>query len=282
MDQVSSDPVVVPTGRKSRRWLSGLAGRALSVFILLLATGIGIAAFFYPFFVLPEQSSFTMAAHSQDASLVFLVAIVLCLIVVVVNLETRQMNSKVIAILGILVAVNSVLRLVPGPLGFSAIFFLPILCGYVYGPDFGFLLGTLSLLVSAIVTSGMGPWLPYQMFATGWMGMAAAWLPDLSKRPRLEHIVLAIYGAILGLVFGAMMDLWFWPYLFDPRQLEGQWQPGHGVWTTVAHFAIFYAATSLWWDIGRAAGNLVLIVLFGPAILRLLRRFKKRFSFDVL
>jgi len=91
-----------------------------------------------------------------------------------------------------------------------------------------------------------------------------------------------VYGAILGLVFGAVMDLWFWPYLFDPRQLEGQWQPGYGIWTTVAHFAIFYAATSLWWDIGRAVGNLVLIALFGPAILRLLRRFKKRFSFDVL
>lgn len=253
----------------------------MSFILLLLATAIGIAAFFYPFLMAPEQSTFAMTAHSEDASLVFLVAILLCLIVVIVNLETRQMNSKSVAILGILVAVNSVLRLVPGPMGFSAVFFLPILCGYVYGPEFGFLLGTLSLMVSAIVTSGMGPWLPYQMFATGWMGMAAAWLPDLSKRPNLERIVLAIYGAILGLVFGAVMDLWFWPYLFDPRQMQGQWQPGYEVWTTVAHFAIFYAATSLWWDLGRAAGNLVLILLFGPAILRLLRRFKKRFSFVV-
>jgi energy-coupling factor transport system substrate-specific component len=77
------------------------------------------------------------------------------------------------------------------------------------------------------------------------------------------------------------MDLWFWPYLFDPRQLGRQWQPGDGLWTTIAHFAVFYVATSLWWDLGRAFGNLVLIALFGPAVLRLLRRFKKRFHFEL-
>jgi len=257
-----------------------VSGRVLSVVILALATGIGTAAFLYPFFAAPRQSGHGMNAHAQDAPLTFLLAVGLCLVVVIVNLETRQMNSKVVAVLGVLVAINSVLRLVPGPLGFSAIFFLPILCGYVYGPDFGFLLGTLSLLVSAIVTNGMGPWLPYQMFATGWMGMAAAWLPDLSRHPRLEHLVLIVYGATLGLVFGAIMDLWFWPYLFDPAQLERQWQPGYELWTTVTHFAVFYVATSLWWDLGRAVGNLLLIALFGPPILRLLRRFKKRFHFE--
>ena len=208
-----------------------LLGRVLSVLILGLATAIGTVAFLYPFVVVSEQSARGMNAHSQDAPLVFLLTVGLCLVVVIVNLETRQMNSKVVAVLGVLVAINSVLRLVPGPLGFSAIFFLPILCGYVYGPDFGFLLGTLSLLVSAIVTNGMGPWLPYQMFATGWMGMAAAWLPNMSKRPRVEHLVLAVYGAALGLIFGAIMDLWFWPYLFDPGQAGRQWQSSHGIWT---------------------------------------------------
>ena len=281
MNPIPQQPTAATQGASSPRHTSRVPGRVLSVLILALATGIGTAAFLYPFFVAPRQSGHGMNAHAQDAPLTFLLAVGLCLVVVIVNLETRQMNSKVVAVLGVLVAINSVLRLVPGPLGFSAIFFLPILCGYVYGPDFGFLLGTLSLLVSAIVTNGMGPWLPYQMFATGWMGMAAAWLPDLSKRPRTEHLALAVYGATLGLVFGAIMDLWFWPYLFDPGQLERQWQPGYELWTTVAHFAVFYVATSLWWDLGRAAGNLLLIALFGPPILRLLRRFKKRFHFEL-
>ena len=213
------DAESLPAGHPGPTW----TGRALSVVILALATAFGIGAFIYPFLApspRTPQSAQQMFAHSQDAPFIFLATIVLCLIVVVINLETKRMNSKVIAVLGIMVAINAILRLVPGFVGFSAMFFLPILCGYAYGADFGFLLGALSLLVSAVVTNGMGPWLPYQMFAAGWMGMAAAWLPDLSRLRWVETAVLSVYGAVLGLVFGAVMDLWFWPYLFDPQQLE--------------------------------------------------------------
>lgn len=255
-------------------------GQLLNVLILSLATAVGVGAFMYPFFTHPEQSNGMTMAHAQDAPFIFLIGMTICLITMIVNLETRRMNSKTTAVLGILVAINSVLRLVPGPLGFSAIFFLPILCGYVYGADFGFLLGTLSLFVSAIVTNGLGPWLPYQMFATGWMGMAAAWLPDLGRKPRLEQVILSLYGGALGLVFGAIMDLWFWPYLFDPGQSDIHWQAGYGTQTTLLHFALFYLTTSLLWDLGRAVGNVLLIALFGPPILRLLRRFKDRFHFE--
>lgn len=256
-------------------------GQVLNILILALATVVGVGAFLYPFFVHPKQTDGMVLAHDQDAPLVFLVGMVVCLITVLVSLETRRMNAKTAAVLGILVAINSVLRLIPGPLGFSAIFFLPILCGYVYGADFGFLLGTLSLLVSAIVTNGLGPWLPYQMFATGWMGMAAAWLPDLGHRPRLEQVVLSLYGGVLGLAFGAIMDLWFWPYVFDPAHSSMYWQAGYGPWATLLRFAVFYLTTSLMWDLGRAAGNILLIACFGPPILRLLRRFRNRFHFEL-
>ncbi len=268
-------PRPAPSVRRNDR------GQLLNVLILALATAVGIGAFLYPFFVHPEQTDGMVFAHTQDAPFVFLVGMVICLVTVLVSLETRRMNAKTAAVLGILVAINSVLRLIPGPLGFSAIFFLPILCGYVYGADFGFLLGTLSLLVSAIVTNGLGPWLPYQMFATGWMGMAAAWLPDLSRRPRLEQIVLSLYGGVLGLAFGAIMDLWFWPYVFDPAQSNMYWQAGYGPWATLLRFAVFYLTTSLLWDLGRAAGNILLIACFGPPILRLLRRFRNRFHFEL-
>jgi len=189
------------------------------------------------------------------------------------------MNSKMIAVLGILVAINAALRLIPGPAGFSAMLFLPILCGYTYGADFGFLLGALSLLVSAIMTGGMGPWLPYQMFSVGWMGMASAWLPQLHRFGRVEVVLLALWGALLGLLFGAIMNLWFWPYVVDIGQSGMYRQPGRGAWEILGRYATFYVATSLWWDVGRAAGNLLLILLLGAPILRLLRRFQARFQF---
>jgi energy-coupling factor transport system substrate-specific component len=256
-----------------------LLRKSLSTIILTLATLIGAWTFAYPFFFPQSQGHFGTIAHSTDAPLMFLVLLVLCLVVIIANLETRQMNSKMVAVLGILTAINSVLRLVPGPAGFSAVFFLPILCGYAYGADFGFLLGALSLLVSAVVTGGLGPWLPYQMFSAGWMGMASAWLPDLRRGGRVEVVLLAIWGALLGLIFGVIMNIWFWPYVLDVGQAEMYWQPGLRAWETLGRYAVFYLATSLWWDAGRAGGNLLLILLLGAPVLRLLRRFQQRFYF---
>ncbi len=260
-----------------------LLRKSLSTIILALATLIGAWAFAYPFFF-PQaqgQSGRTMA-HSTDAPLTFLALLVLCLVVVIANLETRQMNSKTVAVLGILTAINSTLRLVPGPAGFSAIFFLPILCGYIYGADFGFLLGSLSMLVSGVVTGSLGPWLPYQMFAAGWMGMASAWIPDLRRWKRGEIVVLAVWGALLGLTFGAIMNIWFWPYILGGGQQTGMyWHAGLKTWETLGRYAVFYLVTSLWWDAGRAGGNFVLVLLLGAPVLRLLRRFQQRFYFVV-
>ncbi len=253
--------------------------RGLSGMILTLATLLGIGAFLYPFLVVPHEGPHSSMTRLIDAPFTFVILLGLCLVVVVANLETRQMNSKIVAVLGILVAINSVLRLIPGPAGFTAMLFLPILCGYTYGADFGFLLGAISFLISAIVTGGLGPWLPYQMFSAGWMGMASAWLPRLRRFGRGEVILLGLWGALLGFVFGAVMNLWFWPYIVDTGQSEMYWQPGTGLWETLGRYAAFYVTTSLWWDIGRAGGNLLLILLFGAPVLHLLRRFQRRFQF---
>jgi energy-coupling factor transport system substrate-specific component len=221
-------------------------------------------------------------AHAVDAPVTFLILLLLCLVVIIANLETRQMDSKVVAVLGILVAINAALRLIPGPAGFTAMLFLPILCGYTYGADFGFLLGALSLLVSAIVTGGLGPWLPYQMFSAGWMGMASAWVPRLHRFGRAEIVLLASWGALLGLVFGAIMNLWFWPYLVNVGASGDNGAAASGLWATLGRYAAFYLTTSLWWDLGRAIGNFLLILLFGVPILRLLRRFQSRFRFEMV
>ena len=165
------------------------------------------------------------------------------------------------------------------PAGFAAVFMLPILCGYLYGGAFGFLLGALSLLVSALIGAGLGPWLPYQMLATGWVGLTSAWLPDLRRWGHLEVVMLAAWGLLWGLVFGAILNIWFWPFVFQSQRPELYWQPGAGLTEAVKRYLAFYVVTSLWWDMGRAVGNALLIGLFGAPLLKLLRRFQKRFHF---
>jgi|YNPNPStandDraft_1061719.scaffolds.fasta_scaffold20994_2 energy-coupling factor transport system substrate-specific component len=256
--------------------------RLLDDAILLLASLIGLVAFLYPFFLttLP-QAMVNNAAHAEDAPLLTILLIVLCLGAVMTTLGTGEMNSKMVAILGVLTAANAVLRAVPGPAGFSVVFMLPILCGYAYGATFGFLLGALSLLVSAIIGAGIGPWLPYQMFATGWVGLSSAWLPKLHRWNKAEVAMLGLWGIFWGFLFGALMNIWFWPYVFQPQQAQLYWRPGMSLLETLQRYALFYSVTSFWWDLGRAAGNALLIWLLGIPLLRLLRRFQRRFHFTL-
>ncbi len=264
---------------------TSIASKWVSGAVMALASLIGLAAFLYPFFLpaLTAAGPAGMSAHSNDAPLLTVVLLGLCLTAVFANLTGRQMTSKLVAVLGVLTAVNAVLRAVPGPAGFNAIFVLPILTGYAYGPTFGFLLGALSLLVSAFIGGGVGPWLPYQMFATGWMGLLSAFLPKFPDHRRLEPVMLAVWGAVLGLIFGAIMNIWFWPFMQgDTSQAgAGTFAAGMSAWQAVRNYAVFYMVTSVWWDAARAIGNGVLILLFGAAILRVLRRFKKRFGFEL-
>ncbi|HEY3291007.1 MAG TPA: ECF transporter S component [Anaerolineae bacterium] len=276
-------------------------GRFLSVAIYVLASLIGLTAFLYPFFTLSAQASAAATqqmAHGADSPLVLALLIGLCLAALAVEAQGQVMSAKVIALLGILVAINSALRfaeaVVRGPGGFSPVFMLIILCGFVFGSRFGFMMGILSLLVSAIITGGSGPWLPYQMFTAGWMGMSSGWLGQLveviqskgkvRKPPEnsgrfstFTIIMLCTFGALWGFIYGAIMNLWFWPYQAgDPAQ---SWQTGMGIIQGLQRYLAFYLATSFVWDVFAAIGNIVLIGLFGPPTLRALRRFKNRFMF---
>ncbi len=254
----------------------------LPALILILASLLGLVAFLSPFFgrATPQGGGVAMA-HGNDALLVLSLVSLLALAAIVANLQAGQISSKNLAVLGALAAVGSVLRFVPGPAGFSAVFFLPILAGYAFGAQFGFLVGLITLLASAFVTGGVGPWLPYQMFASGWVGAAAGLLPGARANRRREIVQLAVAGFLLGLAYGAVMNLWFWPFVARPTQADLYWQPGEGLIATLRSYALFYAATSLVWDVWRGVGNAALILLFGAPILRLLRRYEQRFQFVV-
>jgi len=255
--------------------------RRLPGLILILASILGAWAFLSPFFAPATRGELAINnAHANDAPLIFGLLLGLCLLVIVASLETRELNSQFVAVLGVLVAINATLRLIPSLAGFSAVFFLPILCGYVFGADFGFLLGALSLLLSAFLTSGVGPWLPFQMFAAGWSGMVAGWLPRAPQHPRFELGLLMAWGIASGFLFGAVMNLWFWPFLIAPSDAPDTWTPGIGLIETLTRYGVFYLATSLGWDAARAIGNLLLLLLVGAPILPLLRRFHARFQFN--
>jgi len=248
----------------------------------------GVAAFAYPFF-LPTLPAQGFLAHQEDSLAVLALLVTLCLGAVLTELTSGQMSARAIAAMGVLAAANSALRLaetalVALPGGFSPVFFLILLCGYVFGPRFGFLYGALSLLVSAMVTGGVGPWLPYQMFTSGWVGMSAGWLGKIPKPKERSGLwdlgLLSAFGFAWGLLYGAIINLYFWPYAVGT--IGGGWERGIGLGETARRYAVFYGVTSLWWDLARAVGNVALVAAFGLPVMRVLQRFRRRFRFEVI
>jgi energy-coupling factor transport system substrate-specific component len=252
-----------------------------------LTTLIGVVAFLYPFW-LPAvtQGDQNGLAHAGDAPLLLTLLVGLAFAVLLLEVQTAAGSAKMVALLGVLVAINSVLRFVdaaiPGPGGFSPVFVLMVLGGYVFGARVGFLLGVLTFLVSGLITGGVGPWLPYQMFTAGWVGMSAPLCRPVVNafgwRGKWGEVaVLAFWGGLWGLLYGVIMNLWFWPYVTGAP--DQYWTPGLGLVATLQRYMLFYITTSFAWDAIRAVGTVVLLLAFGGAILSVLRRFHARFVY---
>jgi energy-coupling factor transport system substrate-specific component len=235
---------------------------------LTLASLAGLGLFLWPFTGLGLPAAAPAIA----------VAVATLLVLGLVEVGTRRLDARLLALLAALAAVDAALRmlLVNGIGGFSPIFFLVLCAGYVFGPSYGFLTGAAALLVSALATGGVGPWLPYEMFGVGWVGAAAGWAGLASRRT----LVLALVGIAAGFGYGAILDAYDWTYF---RGAGGfGWIPGMPVGAALAGFAHFYLVTSLAYDAFRAVGNGALVLFLGPAVLTALRRLRARLTLEVV
>ncbi|MGO9028868.1 MAG: ECF transporter S component [Acidimicrobiales bacterium] len=250
----------IPLGHRSRLTLA-------------VASFLGFIAFLWPFVVVPGRVGDTTLAPLMFGALLLLV-----LAIVFAGVADGGIDAKAIAMLGVLSAVGAALRpLGAGTAGIELVFFILVLAGRVFGPGFGFTLGCTTLFASALLTGGVGPWMPYQMFGCAWVGLFAGLLPPASGRR--EVLLLAGYGAVAAYCYGFMVNLSFWPFSLDP-QSSIAYQPGASLSANVHHYLIFDATTSLGWDTGRAITTAVCIVLVGPALLATFRRASRRAAFE--
>lgn len=262
-----------------------MSHHATTAVLYLLAALIGVLALTLPFLqaAQAERAAGDAILGAGETPLLATLLVSLCLAVLLVELQGQAAGAKTVAALGILVATTSTLRFIevgiPGPAGFSPIFVPIILGGYVFGARFGFLLGALTMLVSAIITAGVGPWLPYQMFTAGWVGLTAGWLPH-PRRSGAEMGMLLAFGFLWGYLYGGIMNLYTWPYLVGNAQTT--WAPGAGIGDAARRYAAYYVTTSLVWDSAAAVGNVVLMFALGAPAVRALTRFRSRFYFQVV
>lgn len=242
--------------------------RNSSIALLIPSTLIG---FVWPFFA-------TSQALANRAEWFFLLSTTISIFLIVSLVASDDLGSKNVAFLGILSALVAALRpLGIGAIGIEPMWFLLILAARVMGPTFGFLLGALSMSLSALLTGGIGPWLGYQVFAAAIIGFGVGIIPKKAAGSA-ELFLLAIYGAIAAEVFGILMDLQFWPWSLGSGT-ELSYQVGAPVMENLSRFFTYHFISALAWDIPRAVITVTLIVIAGRPVLNALRRARHKAAF---
>ncbi|MEU2551812.1 ECF transporter S component [Streptomyces sp. NPDC013313] len=249
-----------------------------SIAALGLVSAVGVVAFCWPFLAPPASR---LSAHAEDAPWLFAGLLLLMIAVVGATISESGLGPKAVAMLGVLAATGAALRPVgAGTAGIEPMFFLMVLSGRVLGPGFGFVLGSVTMFASALLTGGVGPWLPFQMLAMGWFTMGAGLLPgQVRLRGRAELLLLAGYGFCAAFAYGTVMNLAGWPFMGSGTS-NIAFDAHASVPANLARFAAYCLATSLGWDLGRALCTVVLTLAIGPVLLRALRRATRRAAFE--
>jgi energy-coupling factor transport system substrate-specific component len=177
--------------------------------------------------------------------------------------ERSHPSARVLALVGTLAALAVLGRIAFAPIpNVKPTTDVVLLAGYVFGGAPGFAVGAVAALASNLFFT-QGPWTPWQMAAWGAIGVGGAALAKASGG-RLGRVPLALACGLAGLLYGVIVN-------FGSVATFGGGDLGHRF--------LAYQATSLPWDLAHAAGNVAFFLLFGPALVRTLRRFRTRLSF---
>lgn len=243
--------------------------RPVELAVLAAANLLALGAFCWPLLAaaLPQDAAAALPYAALAMAPIAVVAIV-------VSLDGSVRSAHTVALLGVLAAVGSAVRVAStGVGGVEAVFILLILAGRAFGARFGLLLGAATIAVSSALWGGIGPWTPFQIFACAWVGAGAGLLPR-RVRGKAELWMLAGYGVVASYLFGLLTNLWFWPFAVGAGT-GISYVPGAPLGTNLSSFLLYSLVTSTaGWDTLRAITTIIGIAVVGRAILAALRRVK--------
>jgi energy-coupling factor transport system substrate-specific component len=135
-----------------------------------------------------------------------------------------------------------------------------IFAGYALGAAPGFAVGALAALVSNF-WFGQGPWTPWQMAGWGLCGVFGAALA-LGIR-NAGRLTLAAACGLAGIAYGALLNFSLMATYGGDLSLER---------------FLTLEARAIPFDAAHAIGNIALALIAGPAMIRMLTRFRTRFE----
>ncbi|HEU0193831.1 MAG TPA: hypothetical protein VFQ71_06505 [Gaiellales bacterium] len=181
----------------------------------------------------------------------------LLVIAALLTVETGPSRSRELALIAALAASAAAGRVlfafVPNV---QPVTMIVAVTGVALGARAGIAAGATAALVSNIFL-GQGPWTAWQMVGWALVGAAAAGAGPVLR----NRWALAAFGLVAGFLFDWLMDIWAWSSLGPAADLTS--------YTALV-------ASGIWFDVAHAAGNVILALLAGPALIRMLDRYARR------
>lgn len=173
----------------------------------------------------------------------------------------QKLTSRELVMLAILGAIAAVSRVPFASLpSVQPTTFVIIAAAIVLGPQSGFVIGVLAAIVSNLFL-GQGPWTPWQMYAWGMIGLTAGLLRNTLF---MKHMLgRCVYGFGVGFLFGWFMNLWFVVSMIN--QIS---------WTEI----LLYYSASFYFDLAHALSNVIFLLLFSNAWIKIIKRFKIKYG----
>ncbi|TMK75521.1 MAG: hypothetical protein E6G49_01280 [Actinobacteria bacterium] len=177
--------------------------------------------------------------------------------------ERSRPPARLVALVAALAALAVAGRLVLTPIpNVVATTDIVLITGLALGAAPGFAVGALAALISN-VWLGQGPWTPWEMAGWGMVGLGGAALAALT-RGRVGRVGLAAACGLAGFAYGALLDYSVMVSYGGEQSLD-------------RYLAI--SARGFPFNVAHAAGNVVFALAGGPALVRMIARYRERFEF---
>jgi energy-coupling factor transport system substrate-specific component len=177
--------------------------------------------------------------------------------------EGSHPPARLVALVAALAALAVAGRLVLAPIpNVVATTDIVLITGFALGAAPGFAVGALAALVSNMWL-GQGPWTPWEMAGWGMVGLGGAALASVT-RGRIGRVSLAVACGLAGFAYGALLDLSVMVSYGGEQSLD-------------RYLAI--SARGVPFNVAHAAGNVVFALAGGPALVRMIARYRERFEF---
>lgn len=177
-----------------------------------------------------------------------------------IGFEKKRGGAVRIMIISVMTALSVLGRIAFAPIpSFKPVTAIVVLTGIYFGGEAGFMTGALSAVISNFYFS-QGPWTPFQMFAWGILGLIAGMLSGILRRYRLA---LYAYGAVSGVLYSLLMDIW-----------TVLWADGY--FNFPRYFASVISALPV--TAVYVISNVIFLMLFSGPIGRILQRMKTKYG----